>query len=309
MAIRLNASTAIKADFCPNHGYFREKVIDILTKHLFKPNLRSSIAEIYDSMTSDINTPQNILYPLYGDPLNVGIKKTNFTFPPYHNANPFYPWAGHDLPVWIGNPEHAQKKLMIVSQDPRRNVEEMVLTLGKSDGISISTPFGLHSYEWRSNETNGLIHYVVCELFKQCENNLSVYYTDVYKLRWVNNTGFPKMPSFDKDNKSCYQEILKEEVLVLFKPDVILFLGQAASKAFFGSIKVTKISSSTLPPSITGISSPTATVTKAIINGQRVTIVEVPHPSGSAGKSWGKGVSMKKRREIITGWLMSVLKP
>lgn len=189
MAIQLNGC-AINKDFCTNKN-FRDNVIKLLVGNLFRdyiPGINSTIIKtpdilnsIYDAMTRDINTHQYILYPLYGDPLDPNINKVNLSYP-LTGAKQFDVWAGHDLPVWIGDPDKADIKLMIVSQDPRRNAVEMQSCgLGHTDGISISTPFGLHSYNWRTHRSKGLVHYVVCDLLS-VHHDMSVYYTDIYKL-------------------------------------------------------------------------------------------------------------------------------
>ena len=64
-------------------------------------------------------------------------------------------------------------------------------------------------------------------------NDLSIYYTDVYKFRGVapaNNSNTPK-DVIDKPNIKIYTDVLKCEIYI-YKPDVILLMGNEAQNAW-----------------------------------------------------------------------------
>ena len=230
--------------FCPNDT-FRDAVIDILCSGLFV-QARTPLREVYNKMADNLNcVGADLIYPMSAGMLNQEIDSARIS-----RDSKIY--AGHDLPVWLGNPFGA-RHLMILSQDPRRNDNEMN---GKE--IGLSTPFGVHSLDWRSSY--GLLVALADNLIKSLEErgkSLSVYFTDVYKLRGVDplkGQGGEKSKT-DKPNKERYIDILKREI-GLFQPDVILTLGSEAD------IILQKI----------GINN----------------TVGVPHPSGSANGKWGK---------------------
>ncbi len=286
MAIQLKGC-AINKDFCPNKS-FRDKIIKLLVGKLFK-NKIPELNSIYDAMTRDINKPHYILYPIYGDPLYPHINKGNLRYP-QTGAKQFNVWAGHDLPVWIGDPDEADIKLMIVSQNPRRNAGEMQSCgLGQTDGISISTPFGLHSYEWRSNADKGLIHYVVCDLLS-AHPDMSIYYTDIYKLCGVDD----KKPKPDKNNIGIYQGIFIDE-MNLFDPDIVLLMGKDAQNAFN-----------------TVFNGATTSGQVKTTSGKVINVVCVPHPSGVASGTWKKIVSCpitaKAKKDYIVTQVESAIK-
>ena len=204
-------------NFCPQDK-FRQKVIEILCNNLFSKN---SIALdcIYQKMAKNINVPYcRRIYSLEGKFLSnkiclKKIKKIN------------NPYAGHDLPVWLNDPFNSSKRIMILSQDPRRNDSEMKDTKMKDNVIGISTPFGVHSMVWRSHKSHGMPLYLAEELINCSDRNISVYFTDTYKLRGVG----PKSV-VDTCNKDVYKNILYEEIK-LFNPDIILAIGKHAHQA------------------------------------------------------------------------------
>lgn len=182
---------------------------------------------IYDNMKKHINEDCNNkfikLYPLYGKPL----KESNIKLDNLSNQNLIY--AGLDLPVWQNDPKNAKIRIMVISQDPRRSNKEMEQNdMERPPVISISTPFGLHSKKWRSHKSKGLVHYLFDDLKKDYRNNpeeLSIYYTDIYKLRGVESV------LIDAANYDVYKEVLIKE-MELFSPNVILLLGNAAQNAW-----------------------------------------------------------------------------
>lgn len=208
--------------FCAGNC-FKSGVLDILYNHIF--DRKANLKAIYEGMTKQINEDRNKyikLFPLDADFLKNSLCKQNLL-----QSGVVY--AGHDLPVWQNDPKKAKKRIMVISQDPRRSKDEMCQNSMKlSPVISISTPFGLHSKKWRNHKSKGLVHYLFDDLKKEYKNNpeeLSIYCTDIYKLRGV------EPASIDYSNEKVYHEILKSEI-INFNPDVILLLGRAAHNAW-----------------------------------------------------------------------------
>ena len=209
--------------FCPN-GQFLNKVTNYLCSNslgLFTPCSVALLKDIYGQMRNNINTPfigSNFgkrikvqIYPLGQACLNGSIDQTNII------ANGKLS-CGHDLPVWLNNPETAKHRIMVLSQDPRRNKYEM----GNME-IGVSSPFGLHSIIWRSSKLTGLIHHVSKRLIDDYKDNVSIYYTDILKLRKTDST------VMDTKNMKVYHDILAKEI-ELFKPTLFLLLGSQAQK-------------------------------------------------------------------------------
>ena len=258
--------------FCPNEN-FRKDIINILCASLFVPNSKDLIDGVYQTMDSFINKDDaNLLYPMDARLLDSGIDKQNIN----QNGNIY---AGHDLPVWLGNPKEPGIRIMVVSQDPRRSEREMrqIGLSGDIGGIALSSPFGLHSYKWRSSKKTGLIHYLFTEMiqdYAESGKSLSVYYTDVYKLRGVDAISAGKIIKTsvtDINNTEYYFKILQEE-FNLFNPTIVLLLGTEAQKAFDQA--------------------------KNNINISSCTPVEVPHPSAQ-WSTWKEYTSSYKTNERI----------
>lgn len=129
--------------------------------------------------------------------------------------------AGLDTPVWIGNPK-ADTRIMIVSQDPRRNIKEMA---GHCSCISLSSPFGWHDKDWRNNGRTGLLPQICWEII-QDDKNVCFYFTDLYKLRKANTAGKKDNSTVDKKNEESYLRIIEEEISV-FSPTHIVLMGSA----------------------------------------------------------------------------------
>lgn len=211
----------INYPFCPN-STFLDKVLDILCDKvtgvtgIFKKGTRRQLKKIYKKMCSDINMPQYVIYPLQSSYLNTGLNKID----PTNLLKGNNICAGHDLPVWLNDPA-APCRIMVLSQDPRRSVVESL-----DDTIGISSPFGLHSRIWRSNLTKGFVHYAMLELINENkENGISVYYTDIYKLRKVEPAKTDTTNYF-----ISYNDILCKEIC-LFQPTIIVTLGSDAKNA------------------------------------------------------------------------------
>lgn len=200
--------------FCPN-DQFLDLVVDILCnpKGIFDVLAKNPIKDIYDDMRQKINCNQYCIYPLPGSSVQNGINNSLLI------SNGRY-YAGHDLPVWLNNPSIAKHKILVLSQDPRRNDKEMT---GKE--IGISTPFGLHSMKWRSNRSKGLVHYLFDKLQNKYGDEVCVYYTDIYKFRKT------EPAQLDIKNLGRYQSVLCLEI-ESFKPTIMLLMGNEAQKAF-----------------------------------------------------------------------------
>lgn len=213
----------INVPFCPYPSSFLDNVLDILcdkagvTGGIFKNGTQSQLNAIYDQMRSDINKPQYAIYPLNSSNLNPNIKTTNLLI----NGSGIC--AGHDLPVWLNDPDPdtASCRIMVLSQDPKRTGPMPV------NRIYISSPFGLHSRNWRSDLRKGIIHYAMVQLIDENSKEgieTSVYYTDIYKLRKV------EPAQTDKTNSTIYNNILCKEIC-LFQPTIIVTLGSYARNA------------------------------------------------------------------------------
>ena len=201
--------------FCTN-GTFLDSIVDILcnTNGIFTVSAKRDIRDIYTKMHRDFIKPQYVIYSLSRNVIN-GLNATLLNDP---ITNKIY--AGHDLPVWLNDPSIAKHRILVLSQDPRRNAKEMS---GKQ--IGISTPFGLHSMTWRSHRSKGLVHYLFDKLINKFGDEVCVYYTDIYKFRKT------EPAQLDINNLGRYQSVLCQEI-ILFKPTIVLLMGSKAKDAF-----------------------------------------------------------------------------
>ena len=235
--------------FCPVP--LQERCINILcedTGGLFTQKAKECIKNIYKTMQNDIDEDGYHIYGIPGEFLNKNINTTTLE----KNGSLY---AGHDLPVWLNDSDKAQYRILVLSQDPRRNEDEM-----KDKEIGVSTPFGLHSAKWRSNRNKGLVHWLFKELIEEYGEELSVYYTDMYKLRGV-DVRKVKKSQLDCCNLEYYKEILKKEI-DLFKPNVIFLMGKKAQQSF--------------------------NTIKDVISTNNVKVLDVPHPNARAYTKNGK---------------------
>lgn len=201
--------------FCPNAHYL-DSVVNILcnTSGIFDVSAKSVVKVIYDDMRQNINNIHHrLIHPLPGSFVQNGINGSLLKH--YNNY-----YAGHDLPVWLNDPSIAKHKILVLSQDPRRNAQEM-----RGKQIGISTPFGLHSITWRSHRSKGLVHYLFDKLINKFGDEVCVYYTDIYKFRKT------EPAKLDINNLGRYQSVLCQEIK-LFKPTIVLLMGSKAKDAF-----------------------------------------------------------------------------
>lgn len=260
--------------FCDNN-FFQHQVIYILTSVLFQKTQVQKLNDIYEDMKRNVYNMSGPWHPkLYSLPAN-SLQNVS----PAKISSPNGIYAGHDLPVWLNDPYKADVRIMIVSQDPRRSDAEMKSAgLNQQRGIAVSSPFGLHDPYWRS-KPDSLIYDVVANLIGGYEMEgieLSVYFTDIYKLHGVDSIkSVPKITSNDTNNSYIYCDIFKQE-LDLFQPDIIVLLGKEAQNAKKCCTSGSYSSNPNLP-----------------------IIIELPHPSRQANGAW------KKRLEKSTGQQVS----
>ena len=127
---------------------------------------------------------------------------------------------GHDLPVWlsISNPLKCFKKIMIVSEDPKRED-------GNPGTLSLSTPFGVHCATYRQYMRNRdelslrLIEHLLA-LYGM------VYITDARKMYAGERGKYVKEAVKRKDGylRMCFDHLLEGEIYE-FQPDLIVTLG------------------------------------------------------------------------------------
>lgn len=225
--------------FCLN-SQFLAGCIDILcgSDGIFDVSCQSELNGTYIAMRQNINVDSYTICPLAGTHIN----QSNVRLGSLCKNGKVY--AGHDLPVWLNDPMEAKRRIMVLSQDPRRNDKEMQ---NGTLEIGLSTPFGLHSKIWRSHRQRGMVHWLAKDLIEKYGQEVSIYYTDIYKFRGV-DCGEKKTLHLDTNNKKRYMEVLCKEI-DLFRPTIILLMGKEAQNTFQGI-------GGTLPPNCTRIDTP-----------------------------------------------------
>ena len=226
----MNINYILYNEFCP-HPTFEKNVEDILHQHLLIRGFLydrnktgvffNSISEVYEDMRNYINLPHVLwLYFTSSGILKPNINRHKLTDSTYGI------YAGLDLPIWLNDPSTATKRIMVIGQDPRRNDKEMQ---NNPDCITLSTPFGFHSYSWRISN-KGLIHQVFVDIinnyYQNNGSNLCVYFTDFFKFRKAEGTK-SKIDSFNKD---VYFDTLSCEICN-FQPDIIIPVGCKTASA------------------------------------------------------------------------------
>ena len=136
---------------------------------------------------------------------------------------------GHDLPIWCyyegKYPDTKKaKRIMIVSQDPKRN--------GHNKGkLLLSSPWALHSRNYLEHGAT-LPKRIIHELL---ECGAIVYVTDFYKLYATNHSDEKEKnilidnSDFAEKCKACLDAEIKA-----FKPDFMMIYGRDAEKGLFG---------------------------------------------------------------------------
>ena len=125
---------------------------------------------------------------------------------------------GHDMPIWVSyNQDPNAKRVMIVSQDPKRDNDVR-------ENIYLSTPFGLHSKDWRNG--NAQVRRIAHILMT---NGYCVYLTDSMKFyAGDGNVVRQSIEENDRDGyKSVFSRVLNAEIEKV-DPKVIIKLGDDA---------------------------------------------------------------------------------
>lgn len=126
---------------------------------------------------------------------------------------------GHDMPVWLSytNAPKNAKCVMIISQDPKRDEDV-------GGNIYLSTPFGLHSKDWRKG--NAQVRRIAHILMT---NGYCVYLTDSMKFyAGDGNVVRQSIKENDRDGyKSMFSCVLNAEIEKV-DPTVIIKLGDDA---------------------------------------------------------------------------------
>lgn len=129
------------------------------------------------------------------------------------------PCFGHDMPVWFRNKKKTfdhEKKIMVISQDPKRTT-----TQDRIGTITLSTPFGVHSADYRRHTTND----VVSDFINYLGDSYGiVYLTDARKL-YVGTGEVSEMVQ-EKGNhlRVKFDKLIIDEIGD-FAPDLIVTFG------------------------------------------------------------------------------------
>lgn len=224
----------------------KTRILDLVANEIFGVEQREKIGKRYEDMKHNFNayTKDGLdkapgerewnfsegLTPWknYSDTTSVPI---SLTHPTFKNLREMYlsningrqsgAVVGHDLPTWF-NLDHSTKgRIMIVAQDPLRNPK----WYEDCEDVVCSSPFGLHSIEWRKNGRGGkrlclLISHLV-------DSGYGIYLTDLMKfyVKAENEKAFSPTPSL----LEVYADILRKEIEIV-KPSAIVALGNRAVK-------------------------------------------------------------------------------
>lgn len=267
--------------FCDDAN-FRQQIIDLLYNRLFNPStiFRSNqVLEIwYKLMENNINNPNSgwIASPSLPTNTNFRIGAKNDIMleccSNYYSSlgkvfdyclTNGYTHLGHDVPIWYNFVEGNKKRIMIVSQDPRRDIA--------SNNLFLSSPFGLHCFEYRTRNDEVMQDIVNAIL----DEGHSVYLTDLYKAFASgpqNKKSIALMSSFKGD----FVDIFEKEI-ALYNPNLIICFGNDATNALL--TKKVKVAYGTIQ------------TYKASIKEYKV--LSLPHISGANNRCWKKILNKK----------------
>lgn len=128
---------------------------------------------------------------------------------------------GFDMPTWF-NLSEADCRIMVVAQDPLRNPK----WYERCEDAICSTPFGLHSIEWRENGRGGKRLYTLADHLVKA--GYGIYFTDIFKF-YVKAVGHTVMqPGTNLLN--AYRSILTNEIDII-RPTTIVALGKQAQRS------------------------------------------------------------------------------
>ena len=271
--------------FCDDAN-FRQQIIDLLYDRLFNPSkiFRSNqVLEIwYNLMVKNINYPNSgwIASPSLPTNTNFGIGAkndimleccSNYYFSLgnvfNHCLTNGYTHLGHDVPIWYNSVE-GNKRIMIVSQDPRRDIA--------SNNLFLSSPFGLHCFDYRTRN-NEVMQDIVDAILGEGH---SVYLTDLYKAFALdaqnkNKKSIALMSSF----KGQFVQIFKKEI-ALYNPDLILLMGAEVANVLLGAKNYKKTQISGSPRKMTSLGdyfNPHYTINK----NSNIRVIPILHKSGN----------------------------
>lgn len=274
--------------FCDDAN-FRQQIIDLLYGSLFDPSaiFRSNkVLEIwYNLMEKNINNPNNAWIASPSLPTNTNFKigaKNDIMLECCSNyysslGNVFnlcltngYTHLGHDVPIWYNSVER-NKRIMIVSQDPRRDIA--------SNNLFLSSPFGLHCFDYRTRNDE-VMQDIVNAILKEGH---SVYLTDLYKVFALDAQDEDKksidlMSSF----KGQFVDIFKKEI-ALYKPNLILLMGAEVANVLLGAKNYKKTQISGSPRKMTDLGdyfNPQYTHSSKHINSN-IRVIPILHTSGN----------------------------
>lgn len=229
---------------------FRQQIINLLYSRLLDVPKGSStlignqILELrYNQMSRCLNLPCNAWPTINPDNTIVSGTKDVLLRVDAHQFNSSYQYRsllnlpnwGMDLPVWVDkaflfsrcgealevyDDSYAwdRKRVIIVAQDPLRR--------GLSDGaLYLSSPFGLHSRNYRKNR---LMTQIVNDLLLSKKSPV-IYMTDFNKFFVIDSK--QSLPTMNKMGLiAVFEDILREEIR-LFNPDLVVAVGKSASHA------------------------------------------------------------------------------
>ncbi len=201
------------------------KIAKVLDRLLFGGALNQILVERYKQMSQNVDMPsgQWVNYNIPGCKIvngknsagnnlkDVQLQVPLGMIPSFGKFGELFN-LGHDLPFWIER-DLEDKRIMLISQDPLRNYQE-------GDVLTLSTPFGMHSIDYRGNKVytqivDGLLN-----------KNCSVYLTDCHKLyatkKKENPSRTPSVITCQNDAK-----IIRKEI-EFFKPSKIVAIGKKA---------------------------------------------------------------------------------
>ena len=187
-----------------------EDIVKILEDNLFGKNPYNVLNERYEQMRSFYDKCYNGVnkcagydiisgHDKKGNDLNDALLKVPLSdFSGKVSGYKGYFNLGHDLPFWI-EPDNPKGRIMLVSQDPLRAHQKA------KDIITLSTPFGMHSKEYRNYGHHKTFTSIVENIV---DKGYSVYLTDCHKLFGTKDiSGTKSCISNPKDELILQEEI------------------------------------------------------------------------------------------------------
>ena len=125
---------------------------------------------------------------------------------------------GHDMPVWFRkrNVARSVKKIMLISQDPKRTPYQ-----DQIGAITLSTPFGVHSADYRRHTQNDMVSRFINYLGNSYG---AVYLTDARKFYVETGEVSRLVQTKGNSLREKFDESIRAEVSA-FDPDLIVTFG------------------------------------------------------------------------------------